>query len=369
MDKRYQVFVSSTYKDLIEERREVMQALLELDHIPAGMELFPASDDDSWTLIKRVIDESDYYIVIVGGRYGSTGPDGIGYTEMEYRYALETDVPIIAFLHEKPEDLPQKKGAADTKEKEALDDFRELCSQKNCKFWSSPSDLGSKVSRSLIQLVKRKAGIGWIRADQVEENAQNEILRLRAELAELKKTQAEEGLKLTKKNFACGQQTFKYGYNFVWIRRDSNLKYYKSQQKKSFKDDTEWDEVFRWMGPSMMDEASSAVIKSRLDAFITRRKLNAAMQAVEWNDEWDSGQKIVTHRTTYEQIIVQFKALGYIKKSDRNRSVNDKMAYFSLTELGEDTLTSLLAIPSSKAEGAEQDPAKDFDSSAENDRA
>jgi len=53
MDKRYQVFVSSTYADLQEERQEVMQALLELDCIPAGMELFPAANEDQWTLIRR----------------------------------------------------------------------------------------------------------------------------------------------------------------------------------------------------------------------------------------------------------------------------------------------------------------------------
>jgi hypothetical protein len=41
MDRRYHVFVSSTYEDLREERREVMQALLALDCIPTGMELFP----------------------------------------------------------------------------------------------------------------------------------------------------------------------------------------------------------------------------------------------------------------------------------------------------------------------------------------
>ena len=52
MDKRYQVFVSSTFEDLQEERREVMQALLSLDCIPTGMELFPAADDESWELIK-----------------------------------------------------------------------------------------------------------------------------------------------------------------------------------------------------------------------------------------------------------------------------------------------------------------------------
>lgn len=45
MDKRYQVFVSSTFEDLQEERREVMQALLSLNCIPTGMELFPAADE------------------------------------------------------------------------------------------------------------------------------------------------------------------------------------------------------------------------------------------------------------------------------------------------------------------------------------
>lgn len=94
-DKRYQVFVSSTYDDLQDERKEVMQALLELDCIPAGMELFPASSEDQWSLIKRVIDDCDYYILIIGGRYGSVGPDGISYTQMEFEYALKTGKPII----------------------------------------------------------------------------------------------------------------------------------------------------------------------------------------------------------------------------------------------------------------------------------
>lgn len=98
-DKRYQVFVSSTYDDLQDERKEVMQALLELDCIPAGMELFPASSEDQWSLIKRVIDDCDYYILIIGGRYGSVGPDGISYTQMEFEYALKTGKPIISFVH------------------------------------------------------------------------------------------------------------------------------------------------------------------------------------------------------------------------------------------------------------------------------
>src|SRR6516164_8508911 len=45
------------------------------------------SDDETWEFIKRQIDQADYYIVVIAGRYGSVGPDGVGYTEMEYDYA------------------------------------------------------------------------------------------------------------------------------------------------------------------------------------------------------------------------------------------------------------------------------------------
>ena len=102
MEKRYQVFISSTYADLQDERQEVIQALLELDCISAGMELFPAASDDQWTLIKQVIDDCDYYRVIVAGRYGSIGHDGLSYTELEYRYANDTGKPIIGFVQKIP---------------------------------------------------------------------------------------------------------------------------------------------------------------------------------------------------------------------------------------------------------------------------
>ena len=72
MEIKHQVFVSSTYKDLVEERKEVIHAHLGVDCIPAGMELFPATDEDAWSLIKEIIDNCDYYILIVAGKYGST---------------------------------------------------------------------------------------------------------------------------------------------------------------------------------------------------------------------------------------------------------------------------------------------------------
>ena len=76
-EKRYQIFISSTYSDLLEERRAVMDAILDLKCFPSGMEMFPAVDMEQFEYIKQIIDESDYYVLLLAGRYGSTAPDGI----------------------------------------------------------------------------------------------------------------------------------------------------------------------------------------------------------------------------------------------------------------------------------------------------
>ena len=137
MEQRYQVFVGSTFRDLEAERQEVLHALLELDCIPSGMELFPAANETQWNLIKRVIDACNYYVLILGGRYGSIGPDGIGYTEMEYRYALKTSKPVVAFLHRNPGKIIADNSETSAEGKQNLHAFRELVEKKLCKHWES----------------------------------------------------------------------------------------------------------------------------------------------------------------------------------------------------------------------------------------
>lgn len=54
----YKVFVSSTFEDLREERAEVQKALLKLNCLLVGTELFPRADDQTWDFIKQQIDDS-----------------------------------------------------------------------------------------------------------------------------------------------------------------------------------------------------------------------------------------------------------------------------------------------------------------------
>lgn len=123
-DVRYQVFISSTFVDLKDERQKVYEALQRMNCIPAGMELFPATDEDQFEFIKKVIDDCDYYVVIVGNRYGSISDDGISYTEKEYRYAVEKNIPVSAFIHDAPETIPASKSEKDLRLLKKLEKFR-----------------------------------------------------------------------------------------------------------------------------------------------------------------------------------------------------------------------------------------------------
>ena len=91
---KYQFFVGSTYKDLVDERQVAINAIIETNNIVAGMEFFGAVGENQLEHIKQEIDQTDYYLLIIGGRYGSLTKSGISYTEEEYDYAVLNGVRV-----------------------------------------------------------------------------------------------------------------------------------------------------------------------------------------------------------------------------------------------------------------------------------
>ena len=165
MKRHFQVFISSTFEDLKQERQVLVKAILELGHLPSGMELFPASDDASWRLIREVIDESDYYVLIIGGRYGSLDEAGISYTEREYDHAHAQHKPVIALLHERPDDLPRGRTDTNPRAWTRLASFRNKIEQRHtCAYWTTPEELRSKLIASLTSTMQTVPATGWVRA-------------------------------------------------------------------------------------------------------------------------------------------------------------------------------------------------------------
>jgi len=341
MDKIYQVFVSSTFEDLQEERKEVMQALLELDCMPAGMELFPASNDDQWTLIKRVIDACDYYLLIIGGRYGSTNEKGISYTQMEFEYALETGKPIISFLPKKPEDIPSGKCEKDPEKQKKLEEFKELTQKKVVKYWDSPEQLGSIVSRSMIKLIKDFPAEGWVKAGSaVDENSVKEIARLQKENAELAQrltevtTEAPKGSEV----FAQGEDKVRIKYSFTAYKR---LVYEKEDYICDHEDEYTWNSIFACVAPSMIDECTDYIFRNSLEEFISQ---NSSWKKVKDYRDLEEEEGFSIHQDSFDLVKVQLRALGLITLGEKKRSSTDKQTYWKLTPYGDYVMTTLLAI-------------------------
>lgn len=167
MNKKYQVFVSSTYEDLKDERTAVISSLLDMDCIPVGMEQFPASPLSQWEYIKKMIDMSDYYLLIVAGRYGSLDPDeSVSYTEKEYNYAANKNIPILSFLHNDIGKLQSEKVDSDRTQ---INKFREKikAEKRLVDFYSSIDELKFKIAKAMPKIISYSPAIGWVRADEI----------------------------------------------------------------------------------------------------------------------------------------------------------------------------------------------------------
>jgi len=202
---KYQVFLSSTYSDLVGERESIIQAILEMYHIPIGMEMFSAEDEDQWEIIRRTIEVSDYYVLVLGLRYGSKTSEGISFTQKEYEYALEKNIPILAFVMKDTVSLSKDKRDDDLSE---INAFRELVltNSKMAQFWDTKDQLIKSVSISLMKQIMQKPGIGWIRGDsaRAEEALSKELTALSKENRELRERVTELESKISSKIPAIG---------------------------------------------------------------------------------------------------------------------------------------------------------------------
>ena len=333
MEKRYQVFISSTYEDLKEERNEVVQALLELDCIPCGMEYFPASNETQWEFIKRLIDDCDYYIVIVAGRYGTLDYDGLSYTQKEYNYAISKNIPVIGFLHQNPEELTVAKTDKDPKHKKKLNEFKKEVQTKLCKYWSTPKELGGVVSRSMVQEIKRNPRVGWIKANSIDTNAEKTILGLYKKIEEIENApkinerKAEGFVQLVDNIDELSQGSDEVELKILITEGD-----YKVKKQRVENIIIIWDKITFLLFPKLTDSIKENVFKSTLTRLLREYLLN--------ENRYQEKPNFVIALTdeAFETIRIQLFALGYIcvfYEQDEKTALESIVKRIKLTEKGE----------------------------------
>ncbi|EGR1569434.1 DUF4062 domain-containing protein [Vibrio parahaemolyticus] len=319
MEKRYQVFVSSTYADLKEERQHVIQALMEMDCIPAGMELFPAADEEQWEFIKRVIDDCDYYLLIIGGRYGSTTDDGISYTEKEFDYAVENGLKVVALIHGEPDDIPFGKSEKDEALRNKLFSFRDkVMDGRLVKFWTVSKELPGLVALSMTKTIKMYPATGWVRANNVaNEDILVELNDLRKENSALQKslnaTQTQQALHVP--DIADIEAKYKVHGKYKVYRQGLQARDY------TFESVISWKDMFSLLSPFLVEHLNESSVERKLAECLLE-------------NEGKTGSSVVINDQEFKTIKIQFEAYGLIKTS-RLQTVKGNMATFwSLTDKG-----------------------------------
>lgn len=324
MEKRYQVFISSTYADLKEERRKVIQALIEMDCIPAGMELFPAADEEQFHFIKRIIDDCDYYLLIIGGRYGTLTADGISYTEKEYDYAVSRGLKVIALIHEDPGKIAFEKSEPDPSLRQKLEGFRKRISTgRLVKPWKSADELPGLVTISLVHAMKMYPAVGWVRANKAaSEDLLAEINDLRKQNAEFQKATGE--LRPRIENLAeLGDKIKLHGR--YWDRYQNKYEEWETA--------VTWSEIFGYVSPYLLTFPIDESVKETL-----------AKAAFERTYASSNGDNPSLHDQLFRTVALQLEALGLVTREYGKSTVGKMGLFWHLTPSGERLMTELRTV-------------------------
>nr|DAY22428.1 MAG TPA: deoxyribosyltransferase [Caudoviricetes sp.] len=323
MEKKYQVFVSSTYQDLIEERQKVIEALLGKNCFPVGMEYFPAANEDQFTVIKKLIDRCDYYILIIGGRYGSIEPkSGKSYTQLEFEYAISRGIPVASFYHAEPSKLPAERVESTDMGKQKLGEFKKIVQGKKlCDSWKEPYELAFKVNKSLDYLFENNPRVGWVKADEISSaEANKELLRLKDENEALSKQIITLSSKIPEgTDIYCQADdvfTIRYSSSFDPHIEDEHL-------IRLFRKEYSWNEIFLSISTLLLKPVDESDIRRRIEDVLL-------------------GEYCDISEPDFQTIIIQLMALKLIQ-TDLFKS-DGLFTYWILTPYGRAEMVRLKAI-------------------------
>lgn len=320
MSTKYQVFVSSTYEDLKAERDQVIKAILEMGHIPVGMEMFSAADEQQWEIIKRQIDQSDYYVVIIAHRYGSVEEE-ISYTEKEYDYAVSQGVPVLGFIIDGNVAWPPDRMEDKAGKKAALTRFKEKVKRKPVDFWTSAENLHGKCSIALIKAITAQPRTGWARASEVAgPEIVKELSRLSSENAALR-SKIEEITNQQQRDIEDWRnetfKTLRANKVTVGFFKKSGSEYENTRDVSLLR-------IFTLIAPEMMAEASTEHLAQFLAILLYEQSPGQLRRT------WPIPQN------NLNSWLFDLASLSLVEPSTRKYSVNDIRSYWTLAEEGKE---------------------------------
>ena len=156
--KRHLVYLASNQDGLELERYEVRRLLARHGVFDIG---FACRDDAApydWNLVRSLIEDADFFILLLGDTYGPMAPTGISHIHREFVHARSLNKPVIAFIKNS---LPEK---LQTEDQRRLSGFHRIVVQQSpYKLWHLREELMTHVRASIASPSLQK-GEGWLPA-------------------------------------------------------------------------------------------------------------------------------------------------------------------------------------------------------------
>jgi len=268
LDKRYQVFISTSGSEMQPERIILSQTLVGMGFFSWGLE---QRNPLSTAFARRQIDDCDYVVILLGSQYGEQSVSGVGYMHLEYIYAVTKQKPIIVFMHDDPASREPSLHDAKAELREKFYDFRKLLQNEVDQVFTYRSlrDLEMAVRLNMPQMLERYPVTGWVRP----QNAQalhDEIDQLKARIAQMEaeagKREPDPFLSLPKVSM---HEIFSFEYR-MHAYQDGNFKELKIQKKLT------WAELLAILGSTFVNPTPEEFFSKRLNEYLNETGLEDA---------------------------------------------------------------------------------------------
>lgn len=368
-EKKLQVFISSTYKDLINERQAAVEAVLNAGHIPAGMELFKAGDQSQKEIIKEWIEESDVYLLILGARYGSVDPESnISYTEWEYNLARKLGIPSFSlvltdeYINQKVVDRELKAEDVERSMGE-FKKFKDTVESHLVEFIEHKQAIKGAVLGSLNNIIRRNSDLkGWIRYDdKLDEENFYELVKenqnLRNELENSKVTLKNQTKDLKQGNDLIEIRIyFKIYTKIVKLNKNGNeYTRYEYSMDDFTTAEVSFNEIASILLPTLIKYGKQGLLQSSVSQLLSDFILSKAGFDFESNTYHRKERVYSEDRMSYksqfiipelDKIITQLKLLNLVSF---NQTISEDTyfekinVYISITEIGMEEFQRLFA--------------------------
>ncbi|WP_312316700.1 DUF4062 domain-containing protein [Acinetobacter variabilis] len=268
LDKRYQVFISTSGAEMQPERIILSQTLVGMGFFSWGLEQRTPLNT---AFARRQIDDCDYVVILLGSQYGEQSVSGVGYMHLEYIYAVTKQKPIIVFMHEDP--ASRDPSLHDTKPElqEKFKEFRQLLQQEADQVfcYRTLRDLEMAVRLNMPQMLERYPVSGWVRPQNTQA-LHDEIDQLKAKVAQLERDggtrEVDPFLSLPKVSM---HEVFSFEYR-MHAYQDGNFKELKVQKRLT------WAQLLAILGSTFINPTPEEFFSKRMNEYLNETGLEDA---------------------------------------------------------------------------------------------